>query len=394
MNSLEDLGRTVAKHQDQAAERLSEQVVRETLRRARAARPQRSWRWTWALAPAALVIGLLWFGLVRKDAQLAGPPAQQAASAAEPVPSALSASAENGAFVFEDGTTVLLSMGGEGQVVERSDLGGRVRLEQGRMRISVPPDRGRRWEFLAGPYRVEVKGTRFDLSWEPKTKRFDLEMLDGSVRVSGGDVEPRLVIAGQKLQFGAEPEPQVPSPPPPAPSLQAPPSATASAPSSAKPSVGPADQPNWQALALEGKYKLAVEAAESAGFDSVLSRSSASELLLLGDACRLGGKSSLGVRAYSKVRERFAGSLEAQRALFSLGVAAFPSASAATFFEQYLAEAPGGTLAPEALGRLLEIAHRGGNKQAARAAASRYLARFPNGAHARLAKTILDEAAP
>jgi hypothetical protein len=43
---------------------------------------------------------------------------------------------------------------------------------------------------------------------------------------------------------------------------------------------------------------------------------------------------------------------------------------------------------------LLEIAHRGGNKQAARAAASRYLARFPNGAHARLAKTILDEAAP
>ena len=394
MNSLEDLGRAVAKRQDQAAERLSEQVVRETLRRSRAARPTSTWRWSWVLGPAAVAVALLVFALLRKDGQPADPP--QVASAQNPVPSALTAAAEDGAFVFEDGTTVLLAMGGQGQVVERTDLGGRVRLEQGRMRISVPPERGRRWEFLAGPYLVEVKGTRFDLTWEPKSERFDLEMLDGSVRVSGGEVEPRLVVAGQKLQFGAKPESVIP--PPAAPSVQAPmsatASATASAPSTSKPSASSSDQPNWQALALEGKYKQAVEAAEAAGFDGVLARSSASELLLLGDACRLGGKSSLGVRAYTKVRERFSGSLEAQRALFSLGVAAFPSASAGTFFEQYLAEAPGGTLAPEALGRLLEIAQRGGNEQAARAAASRYLARFPNGAHARLARTILDDAAP
>ena len=394
MNSLEDLGRAVAKRQDQAAERLSEQVVRETLRRSRTSRPKPAWRWSWVLGPAAVAIALLLFALLRKDVQPADPP--QVASAPQPVPSALTAAAEDGAFVFEDGTTVLLAMGGQGQVIERNDLGGRVRLQQGRMRISVPPERGRRWEFLAGPYLVEVKGTRFDLTWEPKSERFDLEMLDGSVRVSGGEVEPRLVVAGQRLEFGAKPESAV-SPPSPAPTAQALSNASASAtvvaPSTSKPSPSN-DQPNWQALALEGKYKQAVEAAESAGFDGVLARSSASELLLLGDACRLGGKSSLGVRAYTKVRERFAGSLEAQRALFSLGVAAFPSASAGTFFEQYLAEAPNGTLAPEALGRLLEIQHRGSNKQAARAAASRYLARFPNGAHARLAKTILDEAAP
>lgn len=51
------------------------------------------------------------------------------------VPSALSASLKDGVFLFEDGTSVLLAVGGEGQVLERSDLGGRVRLARGKMRM-------------------------------------------------------------------------------------------------------------------------------------------------------------------------------------------------------------------------------------------------------------------
>jgi hypothetical protein len=389
MSTPEDLFRAVAERQDRRVERLSEEVVRETLRRARS-RPERSSRrWPVLLAPAAVALALVFFVLLR-----ASTPSSPAPSDPAPpqVPSALSASIEDGVFLFEDGTSVLLAVGGEGQVLERSDLGGRVRLARGKMRISVPPDRGRRWEFLAGPYLVEVKGTRFDLGWEPETERFDLEMLDGSVRVSGGEVEPRLVVAGQKLVLGEGPR----ASPSPGPTNLPAPVPTASLPhaQSARPSTSASLPPNWQAWALEGKYKQAVEAAEATGFESVLAKSSASELLLLGDACRLGGKPPRAVQAYTSVRERFADSLEAQRALFSLGAAAFPSASAAAFFEQYLAEAPGGALAPEALGRILELKSRSGDREAARAAATRYLARFPNGAHARLAKTILDEATP
>jgi hypothetical protein len=60
---------------------------------------------------------------------------------------------------------------------------------------------------------------------------------------------------------------------------------------------------------------------------------------------------------------------------------------AATWFETYLQEEPGGALAEQALGRMLEIRKR--DPGAARATAERYLARYPNGAYAALARSIV-----
>jgi len=61
---------------------------------------------------------------------------------------------------------------------------------------------------------------------------------------------------------------------------------------------------------------------------------------------------------------------------------------AVTWFETYLREEPGGALAEQALGRLLEIKKRS-DPSSAKAVAARYLERYPKGAYAALAKSLL-----
>ncbi len=55
------------------------------------------------------------------------------------------------------------------------------------------------------------------------------------------------------------------------------------------------------------------------------------------------------------------------------------------WFETYLREEPGGPLAEEALGRILELSA----PDAARGAAARYLARYPDGSRAALARSLI-----
>lgn len=389
---LRELGTLVAERQDRALEQQG--VVGEVVRRTLAVRNEKSTRRRprVMLAAAAMVlIGLVLYVVI--------PRGQDRDVAATAAPSTLVAAGEDHAHAFADGTTLLLSAGSRAEIAEVTRQGGRVELVEGNVRVSVPPNQGRRWAFIAGPYTVEVKGTRFDLGWSPSAGRFDLTMFDGSVRVSGPGADSRLVVAGQSLMLhesgvaSAAPEatatataadPPLPHVEPSAPPSMQPPSARSAS----------ADRPSWQPLALEGKYAEAMKLAEDAGFDSVVAKSSASELLLLGDACRFAGRSARASEAYEAVRKRHAGGLEARRALFSLGVLAFPGKAAVPFFEQYLSEAPGGPLAPEALGRILEIRSRGGETDAAKKLATQYLAQYPKGAHARLAQSIIDDAEP
>ncbi len=65
------------------------------------------------------------------------------------------------------------------------------------------------------------------------------------------------------------------------------------------------------------------------------------------------------------------------------------SPEAERWLSLYLAERPNGALAAEALGRILEIEHRAGRPSAS-STAKRYLERFPNGAHAALARSIVE----
>ena len=61
---------------------------------------------------------------------------------------------------------------------------------------------------------------------------------------------------------------------------------------------------------------------------------------------------------------------------------------AATWFETYLREDPGGALAEQALGRLVELRQRGA-PEVARTTAQRYLAAYPRGSYAALARSLL-----
>jgi TolA-binding protein len=92
------------------------------------------------------------------------------------------------------------------------------------------------------------------------------------------------------------------------------------------------------------------------------------------------------------LRQRFAGSEEAAFATFALGRLEFDGfgahAQAARWFRTYLREQPQGPFAREALGRLMESLHRGGEAREARRLAQNYLRRYPSGPHAALASRL------
>jgi outer membrane protein assembly factor BamD (BamD/ComL family) len=77
-------------------------------------------------------------------------------------------------------------------------------------------------------------------------------------------------------------------------------------------------------------------------------------------------------------------------AAFLLGRASH-GATAARWFETYLEEQPGGNLAREALGRLIEAYQASGSKEAAVRTARQYLKRYPTGPHAELARRAVGE---
>ncbi|MEM9194301.1 MAG: tetratricopeptide repeat protein, partial [Myxococcota bacterium] len=131
-----------------------------------------------------------------------------------------------------------------------------------------------------------------------------------------------------------------------------------------------------------------------ADIEAILASGDAGAILRLGDAARLARRVDLAERAYRTVRERHGGGALAARAAFALGRLAFDvegdAAAAARWFSAYLAEAPGGALARDAQGRLMEAQYRAGNATAAREAARTYLERYPNGPHRPLAESLRD----
>ena len=72
-----------------------------------------------------------------------------------------------------------------------------VLLKQGKARIAVRHRKHTAWTVSAGPYRVSVTGTRFDVEWDPKRRRFRLDLSEGEVVVFGP-----MVTEGQKISSG------------------------------------------------------------------------------------------------------------------------------------------------------------------------------------------------
>jgi hypothetical protein len=303
------------------------------------------------------------------------------------------------ALSFSEGSRVSLTAGSRGRVSQLSRGGARIELERGSVKAEVAHRAETDWTFSAGPFEVAVLGTQLDVSWSPETRQFELQVLHGAVRVRGPLIQDgQEVRAGQLcrvdlkrrvLELGravaatatADEPAQTPAPAPAAPGAAAPADVERGAPTEPT-------RPSWATLAQAGKHRDAVAAAERAGLPGIYRSASAESLLDLARASRQAGRPDLERTTLLECRKRFPGQPAAAQAAYLLGRAS-ASAEAVTWFELYLREQPRGLLAREASGRVIESYVAMRNRSGAKRAASRYLAAYPDGPHASMARQTL-----
>ncbi len=322
------------------------------------------------------------------------------------------AAAPSARLVFDDGSNVALAPGSRGRVARTTASGAEVVLEQGRARVHVQHRQDSRWLVDAGPFAVRVTGTDFTVAWEVEAETVDVWMRSGHVEITGPVIGDALGLsAGQHLrarlrdatvQIDTAPEPaegnaQTASAPSAAaaPSLAAPVvaspdvgslrTAVASGPTMAAPS-------SWSGLISAGDFEQVIRQAESEGLRHALSTRPLVDLRALGDAARYAGNSALSRRANQAIRTRFPGSGEARTAAFLLGRLAeehdHANEEALRWYDTYLAEAPAGAFAGDALGRKMVLVEKTVSRDAASPLATEYLQRFPSGPYAGLARDL------
>lgn len=393
MKPLEQLGREVADELDRAPEPIDERARARAGFLAATGTPKAAPRWRGRMtivagAVAAAAAGAFWFREAPR-ARITTFDVGASTVQAGVVGRWMEASDAELPLRFSDGSTVLLTQGARGRVDGTTENGATLSLDRGRAVVSVRHQPATKWSVVAGPFQIAVTGTRFNVEWDPRVEMFTLVMEDGSVMVSGPPpYEAVPLVAGQTFRASlAKPSASPPAsdsatapPPPQPPEIGG--RATSDAPAtSARPS---AEEPGWRELAQRGEYARAIQAVERDGTPAVLASASASDLLLLGDAARFVGKTTLAREAYAIVRSRFPGSAAAAQAAFMLG----RLGGDLVWYQRYLAEAPDGPLAREALGRMLELQQTTAPSDALRTA-KRYLSSFPSGPHAALAKSIV-----
>jgi TolA-binding protein len=410
--ALQELSRGVRDEQDRAIESRKRPPVEERLAAIHGELGRRSvsrgrapyWAALAGVAAAACV--LLWW-VSRPAAPLTvargGQPVQlnawlQSAATAE-------------ALSFSDGTQVRLSPEAALRVLALHATGASLALERGKLRANVVHRDDTRWLIAAGPFEVHVTGTEFDASYDPVQQVLDVQMFEGSVRVTGSCLNQPALLAGHESatfrctapravagEASASEKPAGTLPAADDKKREEVPSSDKLGVGRAAPSAGASDVPpaqDWRALAREGHFKAALAAAEKRGFAALCASESAAALLELGNTARLSGNAIRASEAYLAVRSRFGGSGAASDAAFQLGRISFDGvgnyAAAQRWFRTYLSEAPGGALAQVALGRVMECEHNSGQRAQAEQTATQYLARYPKGAHASLAQSLIPE---
>jgi hypothetical protein len=147
----------------------------------------------------------------------------------------------------------------------------------------------------------------------------------------------------------------------------------------------------WRQMLAKGEFALIVSQARKQGVDAVLASRGSDDLVALAQAARYEKELGLARKVWSSVKSRFSGSNVGRDAVFFLGriaEQAGDSSAALDYYSQYLKETRrGGNYAPEALGRRMVILKhsRGDADVEARA----YLAQFPSGPYAKLARELI-----
>ncbi len=307
-------------------------------------------------------------------------------------------------LVFDDGSDVALVPGSRGRVAATTATGAQVVLEQGRARVRVKHREKTAWTIDAGPYTVRVTGTELLVAWAADAETLDVWMQSGTASVAGPVVGEGLPLAaGQhvtarvhegSVQIDAAPAPADSTPAPsttasatePVPSVSATPVEPPTAPSAA------VAAPSWPKLVAVGDYARVLRDADAEGIAHATGARPLPDLRALGDAARYAGRPDVSKRAYAAIRARFPGSGEARTAAFLIGRVEeeqdHATAGALRWYDTYLAEAPAGPFAGDALGRKLVIVSRTQGRDAARPLADRYLQRFPAGTYAAAARDL------
>lgn len=314
----------------------------------------------------------------------------------------VSAENETKQLSFSDGTLLALHPHTQLRVRETTSKGATVDLGQGGTLARITPKEGAKWQFIAGPFRVRVTGTEFYLSWDPEEQVLELALHQGSVLLSGPTLEgERPVRKGQFLRL------EVPSEAQPGPqgsagqrSIQgnhgapvSPESDVTAEAGGQNPSAAPRPEQgkdatgssDWQKALSEGTPAEAVSAVRAAGQSHVLNSASSQELWSLSQSARLGGRPELARDALLALRTRHGTRGQTSYLLGKISADQLGATSQAiTWFETYLKETPGGSLAEQAMGRLAELQ---AGTAAGKRAAARYLKHYPRGSYANFCRS-------
>lgn len=414
---LDRLGDAVAEVVDQSADGA---VLPQARRRLLAPRlPERRFmnlRTAWAVgATLVAVLVIVWVWVARDEPtaafQVGEPPitgslgSWVAASEDQDVP-----------LRFSEGSTVTLRPGTRLRVAEATEHGATLLVERGAVGAKIVHQGPQtRWTLRAGPFELRVVGTSFDASWDPARQTLKVAVQKGAIVANGPLLPPdRRVEAGEQLvvevrdqrmavgklpppesersddEPASEPEPGGAGGTPSAGSTAGAQSGAGGKAEARQREAASADaSSSWRELAAERKYREAMRELDRVGFEQQVARASASELLQLADVARFAGQPGRARQALLQMRTRHGARGHSAFLLGRISADQLGSSGEAVrWFETYLREAPNGALAEQALGRIVDI-QRHGSPKAAQQAAKRYLARYPDGAYAALARSVL-----
>lgn len=302
---------------------------------------------------------------------------------------------------FTDGSEVRVREDSRMRVLGVTPNGAQVALERGSAHVSVVHKQKTKWVFSAGPYRVHVIGTQFELKWNPDTGGLEVEMDDGIVEVEGPGLQRQRVTTRQKLEAFAEPASaslyldfpsteQADSVDGKAISRRVKKSAKDEKPVVAeKPRASGA---SWRQLADQGDSFGAMNAAEQAGFTWLANSMPRGDVLVLGDVALKAKQPARATEAWLAVRERFSGTVGASEAAIRLGQLADGQRDvdeAVKWFRVAAREAPNAATAPVAIGEWFSVLARAGRTDEAKLVANEYLKRFKNGPAAAAAREVV-----
>jgi hypothetical protein len=322
---------------------------------------------------------------------------------------------------FSEGTEFVLTPGTRGRLRTVTNAGARIAIEHGTASFRVTPRSEAKWEVDVGPFLVTVKGTAFTVSWEPVSERFDLRLQHGQVSVTGPVFSGEISVkAGQRLTIdlpgratvitdgdaqdawpGAPvapapmrgDEPALDQPLPAAEGLRGPDGPAALERKTVDSRSGASASRGWVEAVATGNWDRVLRDVDRAGVKQTLAEASSDDLLALADAARYRRRTSLARAALLAERSRFPGSRSALDAAFLLGrleeSGPGEMRTAVRWYDIYLASAPTGTYASEALGRKMMVTKQLRGVSDTESLAREYLQRFPAGPYAGAARALL-----